>query len=100
MFQVLRLAKTLDMEQIDELQFRWIEEDLIGYVSSIIDELAESNYVSPRIKRNTYEIANRIEDALWEDPNTHTKDIDLDYFTKILDCSRRQVNLLLKNISE
>ena len=94
--QVLRLVKSLDMEQIDPLQFRWIEEDLMGCATVIIDEFMESNYASPRIKHNTYHIAHKVEDTLWEDPNTQSKNIDLDHLTNELGCSRRQIQLAIE----
>ncbi len=89
--QALHLAESGCEEQNTTINFRWYEEVMIECACEIVDELAETNSGQVIKKTNTYLIAHKIEDMLWEEPGKLDIDLDLEYLVNYLDCSRRQI---------
>lgn len=93
--QALSLAQSGSVEQSGQINFCWFEEALIESACEIVDELTEKKSGQIIKKKNTYLIAHKIEDMLWEEPGKLGVDLDLEYLVNYLDCSRRQIQLAL-----
>lgn len=94
--QMFRLVNFINTDQIDEVQFQWMEQELIETAATIVDELIETEYTHPKTRFNTYAIARKIEDILWLNPTDNDVDLDVEYFRKYFNCSRRQVQFAIQ----
>ncbi len=92
----LQIMENNDNDSDREKLSAWIYEDLLSLASCVIDDIA-GGAIEPwpgKGQANRYELASRIEELLWSDPETaETPLLSLDVVASIFGCSRRQVQM-------
>ncbi len=92
----VQLAENQDDDNDRETLSAWIYEDLLSLASCVIDDIAWGA-IEPgpgKGPENRYELAARIEQLLWSDPETaETPLLSLDEVASIFGRSRRQVQM-------